>query len=152
MSLDSVQYLALADCMMKDGKWRVRRLSFVPRQESPVENVSQDTIQELPGENVSQDTIEEPLVENVSEDITQEPSLEPPSTPETVPNSPNLRTVSERVPVFYVNLNNSSAELSSGSFLEPVDLIVKFHTWPSRVYIVPGEYGAMYWTTNFKRS
>ncbi|KAF8789578.1 hypothetical protein HNY73_007508 [Argiope bruennichi] len=30
MSLDSVQYLALADWMMKDGKWRVRRIAFSP--------------------------------------------------------------------------------------------------------------------------
>ncbi|KAF8789575.1 hypothetical protein HNY73_007505 [Argiope bruennichi] len=30
MSLDSVQFLALAGWMMKDGKWRVRRLAFSP--------------------------------------------------------------------------------------------------------------------------
>ncbi|KAF8782548.1 hypothetical protein HNY73_012817 [Argiope bruennichi] len=29
-TMDSVQYIALADWMMKDGKWRVRRLAFSP--------------------------------------------------------------------------------------------------------------------------
>ncbi|KAF8789382.1 PiggyBac transposable element-derived protein like [Argiope bruennichi] len=117
-------------------------------QDCPVENVSEDTSQERPMENVSQDITEKPPVGPISQDITEEPPVEPisqatipverPPTPETVPNLPNPR---RQVPMFYVNVNN---KLSRGSFLEPGDLIVKFHTLPSRVIFMVDDHDAMY--------
>ncbi|KAF8782549.1 hypothetical protein HNY73_012818 [Argiope bruennichi] len=125
-------------------------------QEPPVGPISQDIAQEPPVEPISQDIAQEPPVEPISQDIAQEPPVEPisqdtipverPSTPETVPNSSNPR---RQVPMFYVNVNN---KLSSGSYLEPGDLIVKIHTLPSRVIFMVDDHDAMYWVNKFKRS